>query len=322
MTERLSPDKFIPLSEISSVDQTGEQLQGEAISPNEEIMFDWMLTDACNFYCDYCHPNIAVHKNEPTAHGKTSAEIAQAFLSVGRPVHLFMSGGEPMMFPEFVDFCETITSKGNRISMNTNLSFREVIDDFSQRIDPRQIGQINAALHLMERQRQQMGIETFAEDVILLQNQGFPIDVFYVLYPPLLRRFDQDAAYLKGLGVNRVAGKIFKGPYEGKVYPVGYTDEERRIIESYKHSSYGVTADYLDGKQYKFKGKMCVAGANFFKVNVDGSVQRCPADREPYGNIYQGTFNPGNHAKPCVTRKVLSVSQCNMFAQETVRNSN
>lgn len=291
-------------------------MKEKLLDHNGEIMFDWMLTDACNFYCDYCHPNIAVHKNEPAKHGKTSAEIAQAFLDVGRPIHLFMSGGEPLMLPNFVDFCETITSSKSRISMNTNLSHREVIKDFSRRIDPNQVGQINAGLHLLERQRQGLDMETFANDVVLLQDKGFRIDVFYVLYPPLLEQFDQDAAYLKSLGIERVAGKIFKGPYEGKIYPMGYSEEERRIIEGYVNSSYKVTADYLDNKQYKFIGRTCVAGANFFKVNVDGSVQRCPADREPYGNIYEGTFKPDNYAKPCVTRKVMSVSQCNTFAIE------
>lgn len=283
----------------------------------EEIAFDWMLTDDCNFQCDYCHPNIAVHKNEPAKHGKTSIEIAQAFLNIGRPVHIFMSGGEPMMFPEFVDFCESVTSKGNKISMNTNLSLREITADFSQRIDPKQIGQINAALHLNERVKQNLDMETFAKDVVLLQEKEFPVNVFYVLYPPLLKRFDEDAAYLKSLGVNKVMGKIFKGPYNGKMYPMGYSDEERKIIENYQNSSYKVTADYLDNMQYKFKGKMCVAGANFFKVNVDGSVQRCPADKERYGNIYDGTFVPSDSAKPCITRKVMAVSQCNSYTKQS-----
>jgi len=316
MTERLIPNTFIPIDKIFPVEQIARNVEGEIITPTDEIMFDWMLTDACNFYCDYCHPNIAVHKNEPAVHGKSSSEIAQSFLNVGRPIHLFMSGGEPTMFPNFVDFCETIISNGNRISMNTNLSLREVVADFSHRIDPKQVGQINAALHLMERKRQHMTLEDFATDIILLQEKGFPVDAFYVLYPPLLGRFDQDAAYLKRLGVERVAGKIFKGPYNGKIYPMGYSEEDRAIIKGYQNSSYKVTSDYLDDKQYKFIGRKCTAGAKFFKVNVDGNVQRCPADKESYGNIYQGTFNPDTRAKPCVTRKVLSVSQCNTFVQE------
>lgn len=60
---------------------------------NSIIEFDWMLTDNCNFRCDYCQPNIAVHKNEPPKYGKTSSEIADAFLGIGQKNHLTMSGG-------------------------------------------------------------------------------------------------------------------------------------------------------------------------------------------------------------------------------------
>ena len=168
--------QIIPLDSIAVSRSTVEN----AISPQNElrikearensaIEFDWMLTDECNFKCDYCHPNIAVHKNEPPKHGKTSDQIADAFLDIGRKFHLTMSGGEPLLFPNFSEFCKKITDSGNLISMNTNLSIRDEVKKFSEIVDPTKVGSINAALHKTERDRQGLSFDDFAEDVVRLQ---------------------------------------------------------------------------------------------------------------------------------------------------------
>lgn len=295
-----------------------ERLQDESqmqrTKDNPVIEFDWMLTDACNFRCDYCHSNIAVHKNEPPKHGKTSDQIAEAFLRIGGRFHLSMSGGEPLMFPDFSEFCRTITSNGHSLSMNTNLSIRDEIKKFSEIVDPTKVGAINAALHKIERDRQGLSIEAFAKDVVNLQDKRFNIQVFYVLYPPLLDLFEEDAKRLRELGVDKVAGKIFKGVYQGKIYPSSYSPEDKNKILNYQNNSYAVTFDYLDNRQYDFKETPCTAGINFFKVDVNGNVQRCPSNKEKFGNIYEGTFQPGTETKPCLTTRVMSVSQCNRFS--------
>lgn len=282
---------------------------------NNFIMeFDWMLTNACNFRCDYCHPNIAVHKNELPQHGKTPDQIAEAFLKIGQRLHLSMSGGEPLMFPEFSEFCRTITRNGHSVSMNTNLSYKDEIIKFAEIIDPAKVGIINAALHKMERDRQELSIESFAEDIVRLQDRGFNVQVFYVLYPPLLDSFEEDAVYLRSLGVAKIAGKIFKGVYQKRSYPAAYSPTDRIKILNYANNSYPVTAEYLEDKQHAFKGLPCAAGMSFFKVEVNGNVQRCPSNKEKFGNIYEGTFQAGIELKPCLTTKVMSVSQCSRFA--------
>lgn len=277
--------------------------------------FDWMLTNDCNFACDYCHPQIAIQKNKVLKKPRMSDEILQSFLSLEKKIHLSMSWWEPFLFPNYAEFCKEITSSGNLISINTNLSIRDEVKKFSQIVDPNWVTWINAALHKLEREKMWLSLEDFAEDIVMLQEKGFNIQVFYVLYPPLLSSFEEDAEYLKKLGVKKVAGKIFKGPYNGKIYPQWYSEEERGIIQGYTNNDYPITEEYLNDVQHMFKGKMCVAGANFFKINFDWSVQRCPANREPYWNIYDGTFVPWVGPKPCITNRVMAVSQCNQFSE-------
>lgn len=295
-------------------EQSNTLIERNQTSPVVEIEFDWMLTNDCNFECSYCHPNVSINKNRPANNALTSSEIADAFLSIGRNFHLLMSGGEPLLFPQFSEFCKKITDHENTISINTNLSIRDKVKRFSELIAPQKVDHINAALHKIERERLGYCAEDFAKDVVLLQQKGFNIQVFYVLYPPLLDSFEEDTLYLKSLGVEKVAGKIFKGPFEGKIYPMGYSQQDREKILSYKNNSYPVTIDYLENRQYHFKGKLCSAGINFFKVDIDGDVYRCPSNRRHFGNIYEQTFKPDIEIRPCHTTRVMSVSQCNRFA--------
>jgi MoaA/NifB/PqqE/SkfB family radical SAM enzyme len=217
-----------------------------------------------------------------------------------------MSGGEPFLFPNFVRFCEELT-KNHYISINTNFSLPN-IKDFVKEINPSKVIGIYAALHILERERLKIQIQDFAKNVVLYQNKGFNIIVYYVLYPPLLNRFSTDFNRLKNMGVKKIAGKTFKGIYNGKLYPDRYTTKERKLITSLK-DDYKYNKIYLDGKMF-FKGCLCNAGKNFLKIDVDGNTRRCASSSDSLGNLYKGTIKIKEEATPCQTNRTLCVSQC------------
>lgn len=272
--------------------------------------FDWHLTDYCNFNCAYCHPQIKKFKNRKLPYSMTSKEVANCFNRLKRKSLLSLSGGEPFLYPDFVDLCKYLTEAGNYLSINTNLSIRGLIKKFAEKIDPKYIKGIYASLHILERERLGLKIDDFIKDVVLLQNKKFPIIVYYVMYPPLFNRFEKDCNHLKKKGIKVLALKIFKGIYQGKKYPDAYTEKERRKMINYRFNDYPYTLSYLQGETYLTKGKLCWAGVKFFKVEVDGRVHRCPADEENFGNIFQGTFRPKNKPYPCKVDEGWSLSQC------------
>ena len=192
---------------------------------NIQISFDWHLTNNCNFNCIYCHPQIKAVLNKNQKINYSFEQILNAFENINKTCHIYMSGGEPFLFPNFIEFCKKITKK-HYISINTNLSIPQIVQ-FVESINPKHVVGIYAALHILERERLNIPVKKFISDVLMLQQKGFNITVFYVLYPPLIDRFSEDAKILRDSGIKYVAGKIFKGVYKGKLYPDNYSSDEK-----------------------------------------------------------------------------------------------
>ena len=270
-----------------------------------DMDFDWFLTDACNLKCQYCYPQIKKAKNTPLPHNYTSDQIVAAFDKTNKVCHINMSGGEPFLFPEFINLCEGITKK-HYISINTNLT--QPIEHFSRVIEPNRVELINAAIHVTERERLGFQLDDFARDVVILQDQGFNVVVHYVLFPPLLKRLETDSKFMHEHGVEKFVAKVFKGRYAGKEYPDSYTPFERELIES-SCGPYKFSHPYMEGNR-DYRGKLCDAGRKTFKVNVRGDVTRCSSINEQYGNLYHGTIHVDENPRPCTCKRVDSIYWC------------
>jgi hypothetical protein len=164
------------------------------------------------------------------------------------------------------------------------------------------------ALHVPERERLGLPLETYAESFRILRRAGFDVVSLYVLYPPLLPRLRDDLDALASLGVEPLRAKMFKGVHEGRRYPEGYTDAERELIHA-NSGEYVFNRPYMDG-MLAFRDQPCTAGMTSFKVTVTGEVRRCASVPTSYGNLYDGTFRPAAAAQPCPARRVLVLSQC------------
>jgi MoaA/NifB/PqqE/SkfB family radical SAM enzyme len=269
---------------------------------------DWHLTNRCNFDCEYCFPQIRWVLNRTDLDEPSPAEVARAFDRFDGPCLIHMSGGEPFLFPGFVELCRRLTVD-HTISINTNLSATDVIHDFSGAVPPGQVRQITAAIHVRESERVGRTFEDYAANVHRLRQAGFSVDPLYVLHPTLIRRVEDDVARLSDLGIRDTGVKVFKGVWEGKEYPEAYRDTERELLVRLG-GSYGYTADYLAGIRKTFRGTPCTAGATSFKVTVRGDVQRCATVPASYGNIFDGTFQGAPGPRPCTARRVKVVSQC------------
>lgn len=271
-----------------------------------EWEFDWHLTNRCNFYCEYCHPQIRYVLNRKHLTEPPPELVVQRFDNLGRVCLVHMSGGEPFMFPGFVKLCVGLAQR-HFISINTNLASSEV-EAFAGRVPPDRIAKIVAAIHLPERERLGQELGDYASNYLALQSAGFDVTALYVLYPSLLARLAQDLQRLKELGVDHVRAKVFKGVYQGRRYPEGYTDEEKALILA-NSGEYVFNRPYLDG-MLSFRGQACTAGVNSFKVTVTGEVRRCASVPTSYGNLYDGTFQPATANAPCPAKRVLVLSQC------------
>lgn len=279
-------------------------------TPTLEV--DWHLTNRCNYFCEYCHPQIRRVLNLRDLNERPPAEYAQAFGRLAECCHILMSGGEPFMFPDFIDLCRLLTRK-HFISINTNLAHDDVRLFFDTIVPDRVVG-ILAAIHVEERERLGLDLRDFADKYIHGRANHFTVTAAYVLFPPLLSRAETDIRQLRDMGVDRISGKVFKGVYENRRYPESYTDSERAIVRLLA-GEYTMTESYLSGEM-SFIGQHCSAGVEGIKVNVTGEIQRCASVREPLGNLFDSDFQLHHAPYPCPARRVLVVSQCKEYLEK------
>ncbi len=258
-----------------------------------EYMVSWFVNNLCNFSCSYC----GHYKKEHPEVGKFSIEhIVKSFLAFGNTGHIIITGGEPFLFPSFVQLCLGLT-KYNYISVNTNLSQKNIID-FSNTIDPERVIMINAGAHFEFRKKNNIALDDFICNYNLLQNKGFNIIASYVVHPEHLNEMEKNIEYLKSLGVTTISAKTFSGIYNDKKYPQAYTADELNRIENYMSGQIDMP-DYL--KYYKFKGNNCLAGKDFFSIDPAGNVYRCNSDDTFFGNIFNNSFKPSGKTLKCKT---------------------
>ncbi len=279
---------------------------------NYEIEADWHLLNTCNYRCAYCFLSAETLGEKLRVRAEPRA-WQEAFDTTGKTWLLHLTGGEPSLYPGFVDLCQRLTER-HFISLNSNLTHPAILD-FAEKIDPARVSFINAGFHLAERENRK-GVETFLSAADLLNRKGFPVFASLVSEPRTMERFQEAVELLRPIGLFPIP-KIMRGYFEGRPYPQSYNaDDKARFIvhaaearEAYRPILEGRAEaptinlfsddDVLEGEP-DFRGQSCDAGRRFVRINPNGEVQRC-SDVLRLGNILDGTFVPLDAATPCDT---------------------
>jgi hypothetical protein len=210
-----------------------------------------------------------------------------------------MTGGEPSIYPGFADLCEGLT-RNHYLSLNSNLAHRS-IDVFADRVDPKRVHFIHAAVHYEERQRRE-ALDLFIGRVHRLRTRQFHVFASLVMTPEMVRAFPEISAYFESNDLSLVP-KAMRGKYQGRKYPAAYSSGERALIREYlsearrKYAkvtagmSESPTVDVLADARFlnklrNYRGKLCGSGYNFVKIEADGAVMRCGSGMR-LGNILQ-----------------------------------
>jgi len=270
-------------------------------SMNYDVEADWHLLDTCNYRCNYCFfgPEALGSKLRTFA---SPAGWKSAFDATGNVWLLHITGGEPSIYPGFVELCEGLTAR-HYLSINSNLSHSS-LDTFSRQINPSRVSFINAGLHLEERERRN-GHGIFLANADLLRSRNFPILVSLVATPTALERFQEAIALLKPIGLFPIP-KLLRGVLDGKSYPNAYSNLDRnrfRIFARQARDFYqkvvakmdeSPSIDILNDDLFlegvpSYKGLLCDAGDRFVQILPNGDVFRC-GEKDWQGNILNGTL--------------------------------
>ena len=273
---------------------------------------DWVLLRTCNFRCSYCAIPLEELGGRITTYA-TPREWLDAFNATGKSWLLHITGGEPSVYPNFIELCENLT-RNHYLSINTNVS-HPCMDDFPKRVDPTRVHYINAALHYDERLKKD-SLDVFIERVRRFESRGFNILVSSVMTPVNVERFSDLQRHFEARGLF-IIPKVMRGWCEGKLYPNSYTKGQRKCIREHlarARERYAPaiarmgelpTINMLEDERFlhrvpSYNGKLCASGVSFVQIEPDGGVLRCNSGQR-LGNILLGDLSLLDAPRRCDT---------------------
>jgi MoaA/NifB/PqqE/SkfB family radical SAM enzyme len=289
-----------------------------------DIEADWLLLSTCNFRCEYCFWSDTSLRARVTPPAEPE-RLADFFDSTDLRWLLHLTGGEPFVYPRFLDLARLLTRR-HRISVNTNADSPKV-REFAETVDPAEVDFVNCGLHVQQR-RERHRESQFIDNERTLQDAGFSVFVTAVMYPPILPGFPAIWTEYADQGIYAVP-KAFQGTHSGRSYPGGYTTTERAVFEEYAQRAERAYAPLLAARTEPptidvfsdrrtllqgvtdYRGELCEAGVKFVRIHPDGNIYRC-GPGELLGNVASHAFSRMGHATPCVDH------ECPYFCQKYV----
>lgn len=242
-----------------------------------KIRFTWNISYDCNYRCSYCFfddkwedyrkRNVYLSVEDWMKHwNRIREKYGQIFLIV--------TGGEPLIYPNFIDLIKKLSIICFHINVSTNSSMN--LMKFVKEINPEKVS-ISLSF-----QREFDSLEVFIERVRLIRKHNFNGCLNLVAYPPFLKRLENDKEKLMAETQEEFKIIPFFGKYKNVEYPQGYTQGERQLI--------GIDDKWFNN--VRRKGTLCSAGHTSALVFPDGKVARCGQIGERFilGNFFDANL--------------------------------
>ncbi len=95
----------------------------EKINKPYDCIINWRVNQICNFRCVYCDSS----RNSINQYNIYSDRFEHFFRNTDKTYLICMTGGEPFLYPRFVELCEKLTNK-HYLGIFTNLTSNNVND--------------------------------------------------------------------------------------------------------------------------------------------------------------------------------------------------
>ena len=262
------------------------------VVPRQYTVVLWQYNGAeakCNYRCPYCY-YIGLHHPRDMFFG-TIEKWHQSFKRAfgNQNLIFYLAFGEPTIGKAFKDIVEMIGSEPKwqlRITSNISQDLKWLV---KSRLAREQRLNINASFHPLAADR-----DEFLKQLLFLRSNGIEVPVIYVMYPPLLERFEKDIDFFDQENF-LVHLRRFQGVYKGRRYPWAYSDEQKRQIARFADDG---MIRYMLNQQHN-SGDQSYSGLHFFILDNVGNVGYDSNVFSPYtkyrcifGNILQDNFRP------------------------------
>lgn len=296
------------------------------------------LLPVCNMNCKMCYVRISYEEME--RQGKMLT--AQQWLEIGRQaaemgtMFLLLTGGEPLLYPDFSEVYRGLRNLGIFITVNTNgtMITEKVVDLFLEDMPRR----INISLYGTNDEvyrrlcQNPKGFTEVMNGIYLLKEAGIPVKLNYTLtpqnqseldeimrisdslqipistptymFPPARKQGHTSTASFDRLSPRDTAKKQLEILYKHFHETPDYAERLKRQLEEIKPENH--TAPPIDPPG----GFLCSAGVSSFWVNWKGNMTSCGMLETPYKNLLKDDFRHSWEYIKNETKKIFTSSKC------------
>jgi radical SAM protein with 4Fe4S-binding SPASM domain len=284
----------------------GKRLREKIAGQRIPIKGSLELTFRCNLRCVHCY----VAHGHHGIHGKQELTFAEICGILDQIVDegclwLLLTGGEPLLRPDFLDIYTYAKRKGLLVSLFTNGTLiTPRIADYLADWCPRMV-EITLYGRTQETYERITGIpgsyERCMRGIDLLLERGVPLKLKTMLMTVNKHELWDIKAYAESLGVGFRFDPMLNAGLEGSRVPLAFRLSPEEIVQFDLADAerWGDLQQFCD----KFLGiqtddrylYICGAGVNVFHIDPYGKLGICMISRVPNYDLRQGTFLQGWH---------------------------
>lgn len=258
------------------------------------FIFDFLITQNCNYRCPYCSQSKKFHKG---IFEQASIETINSVLNfIDKNSNKFnfeitVSGGEPLVHPEFFNFLMELKKRNAAVSIVSNFSFE--IEKYIKIKDilGENFKELLVSLHLS----QVKSLDEFLKKAEIFNSYkgGTNFLAASVLTDENVSELKKVALFLKEKNIKfelqhlRIKNKF-----------VEYSDIAKEFISNFPISK-------IKEKSGTYS-KICLAGVNFMIIYQNGECYRCYSSRfnkvHSLGNIKSKNFKLYSKPLPCLNK--------------------
>jgi len=277
------------LSDEIHPNKKGYELITEALMrvvPRGNMTIVWAFNSEeafCNYSCEYCYVPSSEQSKQNFKGTITEWHDAIKKNFGEQKITFYFSFGEPMAGKGFYKVLDMISSEPNwEGHMTTNLSLPLTRFVQTELVKSGRM-HVNASFHPTQTKK-----EDFLKQLMTLRNNGIEPPIVFVMWPPLLKRFEEYFNYFNKYNF-LIHVRRYRGIYNNKWYPRNYNDEERKFIAKYCDDA---TIKYmLNELELPFgkgvKGELFYGGMFYVLLKSNGDIWVSPDHNDCcLGNIF------------------------------------